>query len=52
MQTFKGKYMVWRLPNAKRLKEYVSRKTKHWTQALVNGRRNYNGAKVAKFLVG
>ena len=45
-------YMAWHLPGAGRLKGDVIRKEKHWIEAPVNGGRNYNGPKVAKFLVG
>ena len=45
-------YMGWHLPSAGRLRKGVSRKTKLLTEALVNGGRNYNGPKVAKYLVG
>ena len=45
-------YMDWRLPGARRLKGGVIRKEKLWIEARVNGGRNYNGPKVAKFLVG
>jgi hypothetical protein len=45
-------YRVWHLPGAGRLKGGVSRKAKLWIEAPVNGGRNYNGPKVAKFLVG
>ena len=52
MQNRKMKYMAWYLPGAGRLKKGVSRKAKLSTEAPVNGGRNYNGPKVAKFLVG
>ena len=45
-------YKAWHLPGAGRLRGDVSGNTKHWTEAPVNGGRNYNGPKVAKFLVG
>ena len=45
-------YKAWHLPGAGRLRGEVSRKAKHWIEAPVNGGRNYNGPKVAKFLVG
>jgi hypothetical protein len=45
-------YMAWHLPGAGRLKGDVSSNAKHWIEAPVNGGRNYNGPKVAKFLVG
>ena len=48
----KSKYGVWRLPGAGRLNGKVSRKAKLRNEAPVNGGRNYNGPKVAKFLVG
>jgi hypothetical protein len=44
-------YKAWRLPGAGRLRGDVSF-AKHWIEAPVNGGRNYNGPKVAKFLVG
>ena len=45
--------MVWRLPGAGRLIDWVSPLwTKLMIEAPVNGGRNYNGPKVAKFLVG
>ena len=49
--TRKRMYRVWRLPGARRLKGLVSF-AKPWIEARVNGGRNYNGPKVAKFLVG
>jgi hypothetical protein len=52
MLNWKMMYMAWHLPGAGRLKGDVSRKAKHWIEAPVNGGRNYNGPKVAKFLVG
>ena len=52
MRTSNGKYMDWHLPGAGRLRGVVNRKMKQWTEAPVNGGRNYNGPKVAKFLVG
>ncbi len=45
-------YRVWRLPGAGRLNDGVNRKMKLLIEAPVNGGRNYNGPKVAKFLVG
>ncbi len=39
-------------PGAGRLIDGVIRKEKLLIEALVNGGRNYNGPKVAKFLVG
>ena len=45
-------YKVWRLPGARRLTDDVSIYAKHLIEARVNGGRNYNGPKVAKFLVG
>jgi hypothetical protein len=49
--TRKRMYKVWRLPGAWMLKGSVSF-AKRWIEAQVNGGRNYNGPKVAKFLVG
>ena len=48
------KYKAWHLPGAGRLRGGVIdlRIEKRWTEAPVNGGRNYNGPKVAKFLVG
>ena len=40
------------MPGAGRLRKRVSRKVKPATEAPVNGGRNYDGPKVAKFLVG
>ncbi len=45
-------YTDWRLPGAGKLRKRVSRKVKLATEAPVNGGRNYDGPKVAKFLVG
>jgi len=45
-------YTVWHLPGAGRLIDGVIRKEKLLIEAPVNGGRNYNGPKVAKFLVG
>ena len=47
-------YIGWRLPSAGRLigDVNVACNVKHWIEAPVNGGRNYNGPKVAKFLVG
>ena len=50
--TRKRMYRVCRLPGAGRLRKRVSRKAKLATEAPVNGGRNYDGPKVAKFLVG
>ena len=47
----KPMYMGWSLPGAGRLRGEVSRKVKLRDEAPVNGGRNYNGPKVAKFLV-
>jgi len=52
MLTRKRMYLVWRLPGAGRLNDGVSREAKLLIEAPVNGGRNYNGPKVAKFLVG
>ena len=49
------KYRAWHLPGAGRLKKGVTLNLfqgKLSTEAPVNGGRNYNGPKVAKFLVG
>ena len=43
-------YRVWHLPGAGRLKE--GKRKRSLIEAPVNGGRNYNGPKVAKFLVG
>ncbi len=48
----KIKYGGWRLPSAGRLKKLVNLWMKLATEAPVNGGRNNNGPKVAKFLVG
>ncbi len=40
------------MPSAGRLRKLVSGNMKLATEAPVNGGRNYNGPKVAKFLVG
>jgi len=48
----KTKYGGWRLPSAGRWRKLVIRKKKLTTEAPVNGGRNYDGPKVAKFLVG
>lgn len=45
-------YTVWCLPGAGRLNEGVKGNLKLSIEAPVNGGRNYNGPKVAKFLVG
>ena len=52
MQIRKKQYIVWHLPGAGRLRGEVIRKERLWIEAPVNGGRNYNGPKVAKFLVG
>ena len=52
MLIWKKLYIAWHLPGAGRLRGDVIRKEKHWIEAPVNGGRNYNGPKVAKFLVG
>ena len=52
MQNQLMKYMAWYLPGAGRLRKLVSSNAKLVTEAPVNGGRNYNGPKVAKFLVG
>ena len=52
LQNRKMKYKAWHLPGAGRLRGGVIRKKKLWIEAPVNGGRNYNGPKVAKFLVG
>ncbi len=52
MQNRKIRYMAWHLPGAGRLRGDVRGNPKHWIEAPVNGGRNYNGPKVAKFLVG
>ena len=52
LRTRKWMYRVLRLPGAGRLIDGVSRKAKLLIEAPVNGGRNYNGPKVAKFLVG
>ena len=44
--------MARHLPGAGRLRGGVSREAKPRAEAPVNGGRNYNGPKVAKFLVG
>ena len=49
--TRKGMYTGWRLPGAGRLRGWVILREKLRTEAPVNGGRNYNGPKVAKFLV-
>ena len=48
----KATYTDRRLPSAGRLRGVVSRKAKLLTEAPVKGGRNYDGPKVAKFLVG
>ena len=53
LQKRKLKYRGRRLPNARRLRKLVISffgKNELATEALVNGGRNYNGPKVAKFL--
>ena len=47
-------YKAWHLPGAGRLRGDVipTCRKKHSIEAPVNGGRNYNGPKVAKFLVG
>ncbi len=52
LQIRKKKYKAWHLPGAGRLRGDVISNEKHWIEAPVNGGRNYNGPKVAKFLVG
>ena len=54
LQNLKMKYKAWHLPGAGRLSGDVilSNREKHSNEAPVNGGRNYNGPKVAKFLVG
>ena len=54
LQNRKMKYKAWHLPGAGRLRGEVilSNQETLWTEAPVNGGRNYNGPKVAKFLVG
>ncbi|OWY73888.1 hypothetical protein B5M19_02165 [Mesomycoplasma hyopneumoniae] len=51
LQRCKPKYRGWSLPSARRLSGDVSLLAKHSSEARVNGGRNYNGPKVAKFLV-
>ena len=46
------KYNAWHLPGAWRLRGEFRSNPKIWIEAQVNGGRNYNGPKVAKFLVG
>ena len=48
----KKMYMAWHLPGAGRLRGELRGNSKVWIEAPVNGGRNYNGPKVAKFLVG
>ena len=53
LQKRKLMYRGWRLPNARRLRKLVILlfgMNELATEALVNGGRNYNGPKVAKFL--
>ncbi len=45
-------YTVRRVPGTRKLREEVSLRAKLRTEALVNGGRNYDGPKVAKFLDG
>ena len=52
MRNRKVMYMGRRLPSAGRLIGGVNLRMKHRIEAPVNGGRNYNGPKVAKFLVG
>ena len=54
LQNLMMKYKAWHLPGAGRLNGDVIdfRIEKLWNEAPVNGGRNYNGPKVAKFLVG
>ena len=54
MPNRKVMYIDWRLPSAGRLigDVNIACNVKHWIEAPVNGGRNYNGPKVAKFLVG
>ena len=54
LQNRKMKYKAWHLPGAGRLRGGVIPiyRKKLWIEAPVNGGRNYNGPKVAKFLVG
>ncbi len=40
------------MPGVGRLRKEVRRKAKLSTEAPINGGRNYDGPKVAKFLVG
>ena len=54
LQNRKMTYKAWHLPGAGRLRGELSfiYGAKVWIEAPVNGGRNYNGPKVAKFLVG
>ena len=52
LQIRKKTYKAWHLPGAGRLRGDVRGNSKRWIEAPVNGGRNYNGPKVAKFLVG
>ncbi len=52
VQNRKMTYTVWRLPGAGRLIDGVRLRSEALDQTPVNGSRNYNGPKVAKFLVG
>ncbi len=52
LRTRKRMYSVRRLPGVGKLRKRVSRKAKPATEAPINGGRNYDGPKVAKFLVG
>ena len=40
------------MPGVGKLRKRVNRKAKPATEAPINGGRNYDGPKVAKFLVG
>jgi hypothetical protein len=52
MLTRKRMYIDRRVPGARKLSGRVSPRAKLRNEALVNGGRNYDGPKVAKFLVG
>ncbi len=52
LQIRNNTYKAWHLPGAGRLRGGVISNEKLWIEAPVNGGRNYNGPKVAKFLVG
>jgi len=45
------KYKAWHLPGAGRLRGGVILREKRWTEAPVNGGRNYNGPKVGEIVV-